>query len=176
MDSFIVQLFSALGYNDGMLATVPQFKMNLHFGGNENDKESIPDFLVMDILSDVKMVIVEDNNTSLVTCNSFPQLFADIIAMFATNEAKDKGTKKARIEESAPSKESVVAEPLALGVRVNGSVFHFHGVGRSPEVLRAMDTLQATSDPTVTIRLGDENGLEFMFPEQRKQIIYILNK
>ncbi len=54
VDSFIAQLFSALGYNDGMLATVPQFKMNLHFGGNENDKESIPDFLVMDIiLSDV---------------------------------------------------------------------------------------------------------------------------
>ncbi len=91
--------------------------------------------------------------------------------MFATNEAKDKGTKKARIEESAPSKESV-ADTLALGVRVNGAVFHFHGVGRSPEVLRAMDTLQAASDTTVTIRLGDENGLEVMFPEQRKQITY----
>lgn len=174
VDSFIAQLFSALGYNDGMLSIVPQFKMNLHFGGG-NDKESIPDFLIMDILSYLKMVIVEDKNWSLMKFNSFPQLFAEVIAMWATNEAKEKETKKARIEESAPSNVSV-AETLVLGVRVNGSVFHFHGVGRSPEVLKSMQNLQVASDTTITIRLGDEAGFDFLIPEQRKQIIYILDK
>lgn len=174
VDFFIVQLFSALGYNDGMLSTVPQFKMNLHFGGG-NDRESIPDFLIMDILSYLKMVIVEDKNWNLMKFNSFPQLFAEIIAMFATNEVKEQETKKARIEESVPSNDSV-DEALALGVRVNGSVFHFHGVGRSPEVLKSLESLQVASDATNTIRLGPEAGLDFLIPEQRKQIIYVLDK
>eukprot|EP01038_Epipyxis_sp_PR26KG_P013397 gene13397-17964_t len=133
VDSFINTLLIELGYNKEMLYTIPQFKMKLHFGEG-NVKESTPDFVVMDILSYLKMQLV-----------------------FSTNESKiDQINKKARIEKSFPS------DDFALGVRVNGTVFHFHAVPRSKEVLKSMETLNVASTPTRTFILGDENEFNFL--------------
>jgi hypothetical protein len=175
VDSFVNNLLSALGFNDGMLYVVPQFKMTLHFGGESNDKESIPDFLVMDILSYLKMVIVEDKNHSLYRCNSFPQLFAELVAMFAINQCKvEQASKRPRTE--VPSQVQAIKPSYALGVRVNGTIFHFHGVAPSNSIFTAMESLQEAKDTTTTIRLGNEEGYDFMIPSQRMTIIYILDK
>eukprot|EP01038_Epipyxis_sp_PR26KG_P010205 gene10205-13729_t len=171
VDLFINTLLAELGYNGEMLYIIPQFKMKVHFGGG-NDKESTPDLVVVDTLSYLKMVIVEDKNLSLIKFDSFPQLFAEIIPVFATSETKiEQMHKKSRIKES-----SINVDDFTLGVRVNGTVFHFQGVPRSQEVLHSMETLNVASAPTITIRLGDETRFDFLVKEDRSLIIYVFDK
>jgi len=167
VDSFVYLLLYLLKYESEMRSVVPQFKMKLHFGGVEgnNDKESIPDFLIMDILSYFKMVIIEDKSYKDDKVDSFPQLFGEILAMIATNKAK---AEKLKLDSNSST------EIFFLGVRVNGTIFHFHAVGQCEEIMMCLEMLTEATNTTNTFRL--EDGFDFMVAQHRQVIIYVLDK
>jgi len=73
VDSFVALLLHRLQYYDGMLFPVQQLRLKLKFGPHD-EKLSIADFTIMDLLAFYRMAVVEDKSRDNQKVNSLPQL------------------------------------------------------------------------------------------------------
>lgn len=143
VDSFVLRLLIALGYEEDMLVAVQQFRLKLPWGVTE--KESIADFTIMDVLSFLKIFIIEDKNLDSVRLDSTPQVFGEAVAVNATNRlirAQEPARKKAATGDfMQPTVSSPSAEPSGplLGVRVNGTRFFFYSIIIPERIETAME-------------------------------------
>ena len=180
VDSFVLRVLIALGYEDGMMVAVPQFRLKLPWGVTV--KESIADFTIMDVLSFLKIFIVEDKNLSVMRMDSTPQMFGEAVAVNATNRAihsQEPARKKSAVGDfqkpaatPAPAQESPA--PL-LGVRVNGTRFFFYSITVTERIETAMESRTPPAEETVMYGAGDGAGYDFLIEKDRKVIITILS-
>jgi len=172
VDSFVLQLLQALGFNNGMTYTVPQLRLLLKYGIDSNDfKESIADFVVLDVLSFHKLFIIEDKSVDNQRLDSTPQLFAEAIAMKMANELKPLNESN---ESGVKRKHNEEVDDTFLGVRVNGTIFHFYAIHISPEIQQAMRSKNCPTTATAMYRLDDESGFNFLDNKKREDIIRLL--
>jgi hypothetical protein len=148
VDSFMTLLLKELGYFSGLLFALQQYRLPLIFGENQYEKESIADFLIMDLVSYYKMAVVEDKSVDEIRTNSLPQLVAESIALSQCNVVKEEEISGAAkffktkhdqgIGASRDLGSLAVAEDESqgkgnnsdhvIGIRVNGTVFHFYSI------------------------------------------------
>jgi hypothetical protein len=174
VDNFLVHLFKEIGFYDGMIYAVPQFKLDLNFGTTVCTAK--PDFLLMDILSYCRVAVFEEKNKDQQNYDSEPQMVAQAIASFQLNVKVDtSNAKKSKSERSEKwsfnSSESV--SNIIYGVRVNGLVFSFYQIPITASIRRAMETKEAVHDSTKVKRLCK---LDFMREDHRRSIIHALDK
>jgi len=145
-------------YFDDWLYVFPQLRLKLVYG-DAIVKEAIPDFTVMDVMSFLRMAVVEDKRHDDELKNSEPQLIAELIALFQANA--DDTDKKGSLKREAH-------EPYIMGVRVNGLRFWLYHIDNPNHLLASLASNSAASDVTEVKKLGHEmNGLDFLQPEDR---------
>jgi hypothetical protein len=194
-DSFTALLLTELGFSSGLLFTLQRFRLPLSFGDNQYRKESIADFLVMDLLSDFKMVVVKDKYVDEIWTNSLPQLVAEAIAVFQCNVVKEdeisgtgkyfKSKHEGKLGSSedlgrvAVGKEEIHGKDKDLdhviGIRVNGTVFRFYSIEVSEAVCDAMRTMTSADKQTEILEIGRPQGYDFWEPRDREEIILVLD-
>jgi hypothetical protein len=175
VDSFVLRLLVALGYETGMLVCFPQLRLDLRFG--ETLRDSIADYTIFDVLSFFRMVVMEDKNVNEVKKNSVPQMIGQAVAAHATNKPKadqDGPASKSARTTAKPESEPTDNIPI-LGVRVNGNYFFFYAITISEDIEAALDSCTVAKKSTALYRLGDENGLNFMNANDRKVIVRVLS-
>lgn len=178
VDSFVLRVLIALGFEDGFLVSFPQLRLDLRFG--ETVRESIADYTIFDVISFFRMVVMEDKNVKEGKKNSVPQMFGQAVAAHATNKPKadqDGPARKAARLTTKPAAEPE-SEPDTipmLGVRVNGNHFFFYAITITEQIVAAMDSCTVPTKATVMYRLGDENGLNFLKAEDREVIVRVLS-
>lgn len=195
VDSFMTLLLKELGYFSGLLFALQQFRLPLIFGENQYFKESIADFLIMDLVSYYKMAVVEDKSVNESRTNSLPQLVAESIALYQCNVTKEEefgGTRKylkvkhdqgigssSDLGRCAVEKEEHNEKGNGLdhviGIRVNGTVFHFYSIEISEAVCDAMRTLKPTTKQTPIVEIGKPQGYDFWNQQDRDVIILLLD-
>jgi hypothetical protein len=164
VDCFVQLLLDRLGFYDEWLYVFPQLRLKLLYG-RVTEKDAIPDFTVMDVVSFLRMTVVEDKNYDSNNVNGEPQLIAELIAMLQTNAIEG-------IEES----EAVKQQPkLIFGVRVNRLRFWFYFIDNPNHLLTAMANNSIASEVTRVSKLGGDNGLDFINKKHRDIIIRTLN-
>lgn len=84
VDSFVSLLLSELGFNHGWLYIFPQLYLPLTFS-NTIEREAIPDFTILDVVSFLRMSVIEDKSVDNVLVNSEPQMIAEAIAAYQQN-------------------------------------------------------------------------------------------
>ena len=197
VDLFMVLLLHELGYYNGRLFAFPQFPMDLRFG--DTNKQAIPDITVMDVLSFMRMVVVEDKKSSATLLNSEPQLIAELIAMHQRNICREHNVSKKRgwadhedvmaeekqqeeqQEEQQESKSNQGQESLEdllksedglVGIRVTGTSFRIYVMRVSEHVLNAMNYQTQAVNDTFVQRIGP---LDFKNEEDRGVLISFLD-
>jgi hypothetical protein len=189
VDLFMVLLLYELGYYDGRLFAFPQFPMDLRFG--DTRKQAIPDITVMDVLSFMRMIVVEDKKSNAMRfVNSEPQLIAELIAMHQRNNweknvSKKRGwtePEKEKVEEKQEEQESnqesesfqdlLKSEDGLVGIRVTGTSFCIYVMRVSEHVLNAMNCQTQAVNDTYVQRIGP---LDFKNENDRGLLISFLD-
>ena len=116
---FVHLLLNRLGFFSDWLFVFPQLRLKLKYG-TATVKDAIPDFTVMDVVSFLRMAVMEDKRFDGLSLDSEPQWIAELIAMAQTNS--EDGAKNA-----AESKGVTVPHNI-IGVRVNGLRFWLYRV------------------------------------------------
>ena len=189
VDLFMVLLLYELGYYDERLFAFPQFPMDLRFG--DTSKQAIPDITVMDVLSFMRMIVVEDKKSNAMRyLNSEPQLIAELIAMHQRNNweknvSKKRGwtePEKEKVEEKQEEQESnqepeslqdlLKSEDGLVGIRVTGTSFCIYVMRVSEHVLNAMNCQTQAVNDTYVQRIGP---LDFKNENDRGLLISFLD-
>ena len=163
VDCFVQLLLYRLGYYSKWLNVFPQLRLKLIYGGGIV-KDAIPDFTVVDVVSFLRMAVMEDKKRySDSFANSEPQLIAELIALSQANAADEAVQKR-------------LPQQPVIGVCVCGMRFWFYCIDNPDCLLSAMATNTAAIQSTLVRKLGeDRNGLEFLVLEERKIIIKTLD-
>jgi len=156
VDCFVQQLLYHLGFYDDWLYAFPQRRLKLKYG-NKDEYFAVPDFTVMDIVSNVKMAVVEDKIFDSMRVNSEPQLIAVLIALL-------------QLSNDSTSNSAVI------GVRVNGLKFWFYRINNPDHLLNAMSSKVTANEQTDVDKLGGSDGLNFLVLNDRRLIITILDR
>ncbi len=166
VDCFVHLLLDRLGFFSDWLFVFPQLRLKLKYGAGIV-KEATADFTVMDVVSFLRMAVMEDRRLNDTCLNSEPQLVAELIAMAQANsedEAKNNGAQM----------KGVNAPPI-IGVRVNGLSFWFYRVDNTINLFHAMASNSSASEATTIKKLGDDtHGLNFLVSADREIIIRTL--
>ena len=166
VDCFVHLLLDRLGFFSDWLFVFPQLRLKLKYGAGIV-KEATADFTVMDVVSFLRMAVMEDKRLNDTYLNSEPQLVAELIAMAQANsedEAKNNGAQM----------KGVNAPPI-IGVRVNALSFWFYRVDNTINLLNAMASNSSASEATTIKKLGDDtHGLNFLVSADREIIIRTL--
>jgi hypothetical protein len=175
VDNFVAKLLDAIGFNEGFLFVVPQFSMDLKF--DTIRKEAKADFVIQDVLSFYKLFIIEDKSKKNEIVNSEPQMIAEAIANFQMNEVLQETIVVPPSEESANTATVVERDVLEelFGLRVNGHKFWFYRIPITPSIINCMRYTTATTAQNEVKRVGMTNGLDFFTPNDRVQIIKLLD-
>jgi hypothetical protein len=145
--------------------------MKLMYGGPSGTaKEAIPDFIVLDVVSFLRMAVVEDKRFNDEMKNSEPQLIAELIALFQANAGDKAKNSGVNVAKKVKKEEDEKAAPI-IGVRVNGLSFWFYLIENPDNLLLAMDTCLSASEKTTIKKLGGDIGLNFLHPHDRSIII-----
>ena len=134
VDCFVQLLLNRIGFFDDWLYVFPQLRLKLIYGGG-TVKEAIPDFTVIDVVSFLRMAVMEDKRYNDAIVNSEPQLIAELIAMIQSNLPV--GPKVAQLSSTETAEISPEEQPV-IGVRVSGLNFHFYRIENSEHLLHAM--------------------------------------
>jgi len=173
VDNFLVHLFLALGFYDGMLFAVPQMNLNLTF--SDTKCRAVPDFVIMDILSYCRMAVFEEKSISKVNDNSLPQLIAEAIATYQLNKETDIRNNK-RLRNNDSNSVGINTENdesrTIYGIQVNGLNFTFYKINISEHIEQAMNTSTATNVPTDAYCTST---FDFLIKTERESIITILD-
>lgn len=164
IDCFVMLLLTRVGFFEEWLFAFPQLRLKLRFGAVE--KQAVPDFVIMDVVSFLRMAVVEDKRLRDELLNSEPQLIAELIALFQAYlvDSQDEGTSQSA-SQSVP----------VLGVRVNGLRFFFYHMPDPSKLLASMAAKVAANEFTYVNRLGGNDGLDFLVREDRELIIKTLD-
>jgi hypothetical protein len=167
VDCFVHLLLNCLGFFSDWLFVFPQLRLKLKYGGGIV-KEATPDFTVMDVVSFLRMAVMEDKRLNDTYLNSEPQLVAELIAMAQANAEDEANNYGAEMK-------GVNAPPI-IGVRVNGLRFWFYRVDNTNNLLNAMASNSSASEATKIKKLvgEDKNGLNFLVSADREIIIRTL--
>ncbi len=169
VDGFVFLFLYRLGFFDEWLYLFPQFEMDLTYGSDVK-ATSKPDFTVMDVLTFLRVAVVEDKRVQgQDLIDSEPQLIAELISIHQNNTHKkiELKRKKDEVED--------VEEPL-IGIRVNGLKFFFYFFRMTKSLAEAMRRSQSSVEVTLVSRFAGiaDHGLDFCVPEQRELIIFTL--
>ena len=156
VDCFVQQLLYHLGFYDDWLYAFPQRRLKLKYW-NKDVCVAVPDFTVMDVVSNVRMAVVEDKNFDYMRVNSEPQLIAELIALLQLS--------------SDSTHNSAV-----IGVRVNGLKFWFYRINNPDHLLNAMSSKVTANEQTDVDKLGGSDGLNFLVLNDRRLIIATLDR
>lgn len=165
VDSFVYQLLTMLGFNSEWLYIFPQFPSLLRYG--DETRDSIADFTVMDVVSFLRAVVLEDKSVDVEgkpIDHSESQIIAEAIAIHQSNQVlKSKGgggkSKKARSETSSESSEMTDV----VGLRFDGFNIHFYLIPYSLPVLEAMASKREAVECTTVKKLVPVSGNHFDF-------------
>ena len=168
VDCFVHLLLNRLGFFSDWLFVFPQLRLKLKLKyGAEIVKEATPDFTVMDVVSFLRMAVMEDKRLNDTYLNSEPHLVAELIAMAQANSEDEAKINDAQMK-------GVNAPPI-IGVRVNGLSFWFYCVDNTNNLLNAMASNSSASEATRIKKLGDDtHGLNFLVSADREIIIRTL--
>ena len=166
VDSLLSLLFHELGFFSGMLYPIPQHSLPLQYGGNDSATAK-SDQNIVDVLSFNRMIVSEDKNLASIKHNSFPQLVAQAISAVQRNMETTTSQKR--------KWEDLDESSTILGMRVNGTFFYFYNVNVSTPILTAMKLKTSPAEGTTMKMVGGSEGLNFLIPTQREQIITILD-
>jgi hypothetical protein len=174
VDDFLRHLLHEIGFNEGSLYAAPQLRISLSYGSIQ--KMAIADVTIMDMLSFIKIGVVEDKNNEerIKRSDSTAQLVAEGIAIAQRNKAVKQLKRDLEGNPKATSEESSSSETV-YGIRVMGYMFHFYAIKISPQIHSALESQVAPTEPTRFLRYESETGLNFLIKEQRDEIIKMLS-
>jgi len=153
VDCFVQQLLYRIGFFDDWLFVFPKRRLTLTYGRSENICTAVPDFTIMDVVSNARMAVIEDKSVDNVYVNSEPQLIAELIALLQLDAC------------ICP----------VIGVRVSGLKFWFYRIENPKLLLSAMSSKVGVDEETTVEKLGGSDGFNFLDFEDRTKIITTLD-
>jgi hypothetical protein len=125
----------------------------LTYGRSENICTAVPDFTIMDVVSNARMVVIEDKSVDNVHVNSEPQLIAELIALLQLD---------------------AYICPV-IGVRISRLKFWFYQIENPKLLLSAISFKVGVDEETTVEKLGGSDGFNFLDFEDRTKIITTLD-
>jgi hypothetical protein len=184
VDSFVSALFDESGFNLESLCVAPQLRLSIMIG--DTKVESIPDFVILDLMSFYRIAVVEDKSAAMERIDSLPQLVGEAIAIHQCNFEKEiSETRLSKVprcepfplpsvEDEKEEEEEEENDPI-IGIRVSGARLFFYGIIVSRAVTTALRTLSPARTPTKYYVCGKEDGYNFWDSVDRKEVLQILD-
>jgi len=176
VDNFTALLLDKVGFNEGMLAVAPKLGLKIEYGSRESTVDAIADFCIVDVLSNVIFVVTEEKPKDV---DSLPQMVAESIAAYCTNEALRESFHEAKHRRVDSNNQPI--PPRIVGLRICSTRFNFYVTEISEAITTALSSgmVCSTKNNLYHFTCGrslDTADLNFLVHEDRLVILEVLCK